>query len=256
MACEQWLRRACRETSNGTAGTLGKRERRWAGRVWCSDYWATAAAGQRPSGDKAPHRIPTTGRRAAICAAPYSCRTRAGVFIQAHSNRLALKKPAPQPLYLEIIPIVDSCQPARQPRQPLRGPWRAGEVSRFGNHGFSDKVRGLRYCRNGCWIFEAFCGPKMKGQPRSVGRPSERKEGQTAGFPSLLAPRPPSRSKMPSLKLKHLLLSPRFRQACRIRTETFCNVLAQMQREGHVIKTPRGFQLAPSRVPVSLSRSI
>ena len=46
------------------------------------------------------------------------------------------------------------------------------------------------------------------------------------------------------------------RHTCRIRTETFCNVLAQMQREGRVIKTPRGYQLAPSRLPVSLSRSI
>jgi len=40
-----------------------------------------------------------------------------------------------------------------------------------------------------------------------------------------------------------LLVFSELRQACRMRTETFCNVLTEMQRQGKVIKTPNGYQL-------------
>ena len=45
-------------------------------------------------------------------------------------------------------------------------------------------------------------------------------------------------------------------KACRMRTETFCNVLAQMQQQGKVIKTPNGYQLVSAPASVSLSRSL
>ena len=46
------------------------------------------------------------------------------------------------------------------------------------------------------------------------------------------------------------------RQICRIRTETVCNMLVQLQKEGRVIKTHQGYQLVSARDPVSPSRSI
>jgi hypothetical protein len=46
------------------------------------------------------------------------------------------------------------------------------------------------------------------------------------------------------------------RKICRIRTETVCNTLAQMQREGRVIRTNQGYQLVSPHEPVSLSPSI
>jgi AAA domain len=41
---------------------------------------------------------------------------------------------------------------------------------------------------------------------------------------------------------------------CRIRTETFCKLLVQMQAQGKILKTPQGYRLAPT--PASASRSL
>jgi len=47
------------------------------------------------------------------------------------------------------------------------------------------------------------------------------------------------------------------RHACHMRTETFCNLLADMHRQGTIIKTPRGYCLpSPHDGSVSLSRSL
>ena len=46
------------------------------------------------------------------------------------------------------------------------------------------------------------------------------------------------------------------RQACRMRTETFCKLLAEMQQHGKVIKTPDGYKLVSAAAGVSLSRSL
>ncbi len=46
------------------------------------------------------------------------------------------------------------------------------------------------------------------------------------------------------------------RQACRMRTETFCNLLAEMQQQGKVVKTPNGYQLVSAVAAASLSRSL
>jgi hypothetical protein len=45
------------------------------------------------------------------------------------------------------------------------------------------------------------------------------------------------------------------RQACRMRTQTLCNVLAEMQQHGKVVKTTSGYRLV-SAPGVSLSRSL
>lgn len=45
------------------------------------------------------------------------------------------------------------------------------------------------------------------------------------------------------------------RHACHIRTETLCHTLAQMQRQGQVVKTAQGYRLTVAD-PVSLSRSL
>lgn len=45
------------------------------------------------------------------------------------------------------------------------------------------------------------------------------------------------------------------RHACRMRTETFCKLLAELQQQGKVVKTPNGYQLV-SAGSVSLSRSL
>ena len=41
---------------------------------------------------------------------------------------------------------------------------------------------------------------------------------------------------------------------CRIRTETFCKLLVQMQAQGKVLKTPHGYTLA--KTTASASRSL
>ena len=46
------------------------------------------------------------------------------------------------------------------------------------------------------------------------------------------------------------------RQACRMRTQIFCSVLAEMQQQGKVVKTPNGYQLVSAAAGVSLSRSL
>ncbi len=45
-------------------------------------------------------------------------------------------------------------------------------------------------------------------------------------------------------------------KACRMRTETFCKLLAEMQQQGKVIKTPNGYQLLSKLAGASASRSL
>jgi len=46
------------------------------------------------------------------------------------------------------------------------------------------------------------------------------------------------------------------RQACHMRTQTLCDVLAEMQRQGKVVKTANGYQLVSLASGASLSRSL
>ena len=61
---------------------------------------------------------------------------------------------------------------------------------------------------------------------------------------------------MRSLLLNSPLVFSVLRQACRMRTQIFCSVLAEMQQQGKVVKTPNGYQLVSAAAGVSLSRSL
>ena len=52
------------------------------------------------------------------------------------------------------------------------------------------------------------------------------------------------------------LVFSKLQKACRMRTETFCKLLAEMQQQGKLIKTPYGYQLVSKPTSVSLSRSL
>ena len=61
---------------------------------------------------------------------------------------------------------------------------------------------------------------------------------------------------MRSLLLNHLLFFPYFAKPVACELRSFCSVLAEMQQQGKVVKTPNGYQLVSAAAGVSLSRSL